>query len=189
MRTLPKAKTWITFFFVLGFFALLMNEVARETPSDGARRTEPIRRNLDRLRRILLGVERQFESVHEVNEAEQIVLMQSAVGVLKEYLLPHLSAEEAALYPELERTIPPFPGSVTPAMKREHDLLRQWIAELETLANAPLPDHNAFARRGERLLGLIEAHFEVEESVIFPLLDQAAPLTKVGVRGKPGITD
>jgi len=163
MRLLPDVKTWITLFLTLGFFALIMNEVAKEAPPDCAGRTEPIRQNFSRLRKILLGVEQQAESVREVNESEQIILMQSAVDTLKDYLLPQLSAEEAVLYPAADRVTPPAPASITQAMRREHEIMRQWMHEMEALANASLPDPHAFARRGQRLLGLIEAHFDVEE--------------------------
>jgi hypothetical protein len=38
-----------------------------------------------------------------------------------------------------------------------------------------MPDTDAFIRRGERLLGLIESHFEVDEALLFPILDEAPP--------------
>jgi len=175
MRSLPPAKTWIMLALVLGFFALLVTDVAREKPSSEERRTEPIRQNLARLRKVLLTLERQFESIHEASESRQILLMQDAVGFLKDYLLPHLSAEETVLYPAVDRELPPSRASVTQALKWEHHLMRLWIAELEALADVSMPDHNAFTRRGERLLGLIEAHFDVEEAVLLPVLDQAVP--------------
>jgi iron-sulfur cluster repair protein YtfE (RIC family) len=124
---------------------------------------------------VLSSLEWKFESIHEVDETEQIALMQSGIEILKDYLLPQLSAEEALLYPEVDRALPPAPGSLTQAMKREHEIMRQWISEMEALSNASMPDRNAFVRRGQRLLGLIEAHFDVEEAVLFPLLDPAAP--------------
>jgi hemerythrin-like domain-containing protein len=180
MRPLPKAKTWITLVLSLGFFLLVVREVARETPSDGVRRTEPLRQNLAQLRRILGTLERTLESVHEASEAEQIALMKSGVLTLKEYLLPHLAAEEEALHPSVDRQIPASSARLTEAMKREHDIMRRWIGDMERLADQPMPDHNAFARRGERLLGLIEAHFEVDEEILFPVLDQIGPLTRGG---------
>ena len=177
MRALPKAKTFIVMLLTVAFIVLLVTEVARESPRNGIRRTEPIRQNMARLHQILLTLERHFDTVHEVNETEQIVVMQSAVTLLKEYLLPHLAAEEAALYPTVDRHLLGSRASSTEAMRREHDIMRRWIHEMETLANASLPDHNSFARRGERLLGLIEAHFEVDQEVLLPVLDHALPLT------------
>jgi hemerythrin-like domain-containing protein len=185
MRSVPKAKTWITLALTLGFFALLVKEVAREDPTNGARRTEPIRQNLARLAKIVMTTERSVETLHEVNESEQIVLMQSAVGVFKDYLLPELAAEEAVLHPAAERQRPGDRPSLTDALKREHEIMRRWIRELEELANAPMPDRHAFERRAERLLGLIEAHFEVDEAVLYPWLDQGAPLSRRALRAGP----
>jgi hemerythrin-like domain-containing protein len=175
---LPKAKTWITLLLTLGFFALLMQEVARDPPLNGARKTEPIRQNLERLRKVLLTAQRHLDDVHVVNESEQIVLMQSAVGIFKDYLLPHLAAEEEVLYPAAERLIPGSAAGLTEALRKEHEIMRRWIGEMERLAEEPMPDHNAFTRRGERLLGLIEAHFEVDEAVLLKILDQPSPLTR-----------
>lgn len=178
MRTLPKTRTWIVLILTLGFLGLLVTEVARENPVDGHRRTDPIRQNLSRLRGVLMTVERHLDSVHEVNESEQLVLMQSAVELFREYLLPHLAAEEAVLHPAVDRQLPRSSASVTEAMRQEHDILRRWVRELEGLAYGSMPDHDAFVRRGERLLGLIEAHFEVDEEVLYPVLDRALPLGK-----------
>lgn len=173
---LPKARTWAMMALTAAFLGLLITEVARESPRNGMRRTEPIRRNLHRLREILFTLERPLAAVHEVNETEQILLMQSAVAHLKEYLLPHLAAEEAVLYPAIERRLPASQAPLTQALIREHQIMRRWIGEMEALANGAMPDHNAFARRGGRLLGLIEAHFEVDEAVLFPVLDEEGPV-------------
>jgi hemerythrin-like domain-containing protein len=180
MLTLPKAKTWIVLLLSLGFLALIVKDVARESPGNGMRRTEPIRQDLTQLRKILRSLERNYDLLHEVNESEQVVLMQSTLALLKDYLLPHLAAEEAVLYPAIEKQMQASRLLPTQAMREEHDIMRRWIKEMEALANAPLPDHNAFARRGERLLGLIEAHLDVVEAVLFPVLDQATPLSRGG---------
>lgn len=185
MRAGPRPKTVIMLLAGVAFFILLVTEVARENPVGGPRRTEPLRQNMARLRKVLMTVERQFESVHQVNETRQVELMHDAVGLLKDYLLPHLAAEEAVLYPAVDNLLPPSPASATQALIREHDLMRLWIREMESLADGAMPDHNAFARRGERLLGLIEAHFAVEEAVLFPVLDGAAPLTRRPARETP----
>ena len=172
---IPKEKTWIMILLSAAFLILLVTEVARESPGNGMCRTEPIRQNLHRLQRILFTMEDRFESLHQVNESEQLVLMQSVVCLLKEYLLPHLAAEEAVLYPAVDRHLQVPSASLTRVLVREHGIMRRWIEEMEDLAYRSMPDHNAFVRRGERLLGLMEAHFEVDEGALFPLLDQAPP--------------
>jgi len=178
MRELPSPKTVVRLLLSAAFLILLVTEVAREAPVGEVRRTEPIRRNLAQLRKVLLSLERQFEAVHERSESRQVQLMHDAVGMLQDYLLPHLAAEEAVLFPAAERELAPCPASVTQALTREHEIMRLWIHELETLADQSAPDPPAFVRRGERLLGLIEAHFDVEEAVLFPIIDRAAPLSR-----------
>ena len=185
MQTMPPAKTWLMFLLTFGFFGLLVTDVARECPVNCARRTEPFRQNLGRLRKVLLSLERHLDSLHEVNESEQMVLMQSAVTLLHDYLLPYLAAEEAVLHPAVERQLPGSGVQPTRLLHLEHDIMRRWIQEMEEEMNGSLPDHNAFARRGERLLGLIEAHFEVDETILYPLLDQVTPLTRRTVREEP----
>lgn len=189
MKSIPKERTWIILVLTATFFALLMTEVARETPRNGMRRTEPIRQNMARLRTILMTLEQQLDTLHELNESEQVVVMRSAVDLLKDYLLPHLAAEEASLYPAVDRQLHGSRLFPTEAMKLEHAIMRRWIQEMEAQADAAMPDHNVFARRGERLLGLVEAHFEVDEAVLFPVLDQAVPLAAEKARGKRGATD
>ena len=70
-------------------------------------------------------------------------------------------------------------GSTVPLtrpMNLEHQIMRRWIDEMARLADGSMPDHHAFTRRGERLPGLIEAHFEVDETILYPVLDEALPL-------------
>jgi iron-sulfur cluster repair protein YtfE (RIC family) len=174
----PRIKAWAVMVLTLAFLALLITDVARETPCHGMRRTEPIRRNLHRLQSILFTVERWLGALPDAGESEQKDLMHNTVGILKDYLLPHLAAEEAVLHPAVDRRQPEVMLAPTQVLKQEHDVMRRWIKELETLADAPLPDHKAFACRGERLLGLIEAHFELDESLLFPILDQESPWTR-----------
>jgi len=175
----PKEHFRIMAVLTTAFLALLITDVARESFPEGMCRTEPIRRNLHRLQTILFTAEDQFEALHGQNECEQLLLMQSVVGHLKDYLLPHLAAEEAVLYPAAERQVPGPAASLTTVLVREHAIMRRWIQEMEELATRSMPDTDAFIRRGERLLGLIESHFELDEGLLFPILDEASPPPEV----------
>jgi hemerythrin-like domain-containing protein len=185
MHALKSTKTWMVFLLTVGFLGLFVTEITREIPPMGVPRSEPMRGNLPHLRKILLTLERELGALPEVQDSERVALMQSAVGLLKECLLPHLAAEEEVLYPAVDRELRGSSVSPTQAMKEEHDIMRRWIRQMELIAVASLPDPNAFARRGERLLGLLEAHFDVEEAVLFPVLDQAMPLTEVEFKEGP----
>jgi hypothetical protein len=171
----PKEHFRIMAILTAAFLALLVTEVARESSREGTCRTEPIRRNLHRLQTTLFTAEDRFQTLHGMNECDQLVVMQSVVDLLKDYLLPHLAAEEAVLYPAAERQLPTTAASLTSVLVREHAIMRRWIEEMEQLATRSMPDAEAFIRRGERLLGLIESHFEVDEGLLFPILDEAPP--------------
>jgi hypothetical protein len=58
-------------------------------------------------------------------------------------------------------------------MRYEHTIVGRWIDELAAMAAGPTLDAKAFARKSDRLLGLIAAHFEEEEEVLLPILDRA----------------
>ncbi|MBI3856792.1 MAG: hemerythrin domain-containing protein [Planctomycetes bacterium] len=175
----PKTRTLIALALTLAFTALLMTEISRDAPVERELpQTASIRQDLQRVQRQLLGLERTIDTLHEVNESEQIALMNGAIGTLRDCLLPQLALEEKVLYPAVDRRMAGGLVPFTQALQSEHQLMRRWIEELHCLANETLPDHNAFARRAERLLGLLEAHFEVEESLLFPILDQPASVAR-----------
>jgi hypothetical protein len=80
--------------------------------------------------------------------------MHDAVGMLQDYLLPHLAAEEAVLFPAAERELAPCPASVTQALTREHEIMRLWIHELETLADQSAPDPPCIRPTGRAASGV-----------------------------------
>jgi len=53
-----------------------------------------------------------------------------------------------------------------------------WIGQLAASARDKGLDARAFVRRTDRLLGLLAAHFEVEDQVFLPVLDRALPVRK-----------
>jgi hemerythrin-like domain-containing protein len=178
MREFSKATMVAGALLTALFLAILATETSRECPVVGElSRTEPIRRNMERLQNVLMTVERHLDAIPHLSEASQIAMMNASVSLLKEYLLPHLDAEEAVLYPAVDRLFAGTSVSWTEALRREHQIFRRWIEEMEAQANASMPDAPSFVRRGERLLGLIEAHFEVDAETVLPLLDGLRPLT------------
>lgn len=76
--------------------------------------------------------------------------MRIVVDLFRDGLAPHVEAEPLQGH-----------GGEAAVLAVEHEILRRWLLELEDLSAAPLPD-TAFVRRAQRLLGLVEAHLEVE---------------------------
>jgi hemerythrin-like domain-containing protein len=98
--------------------------------------------------------------------------MTRIVSFFTEHIRPHAEWEEKVLYPAVDRRAGsrethPF----TATMRHEHRIVGRWIDELAAEARKPRPDAVAFQRRTDNLLGLIMAHFELEEEVLLPVLD------------------
>src|SRR5512138_780956 len=95
---------------------------------------------------------------------------------LANHLKPHAEAEDAALYPVVQRVL----GSpdATKTMSRDHVEVGRYIVELLTLKNdlteqALTPEQATSLRRV--LFGvyaLVKVHFAKEEEVYLPILDQ-----------------
>jgi len=93
-----------------------------------------------------------------------------ACRLLERHLLPHLEAEEAALYPTIDRLSGPH---ATATMWHDHDEIRRRVAELRTLRRGS----GASAKNDLRaaLYGLeavVRLHVTKEEELHFPLLDE-----------------
>ncbi|MHB8999974.1 MAG: hemerythrin domain-containing protein [Thermoanaerobaculia bacterium] len=92
---------------------------------------------------------------------------------LKDHILSHAQWEEAHLYPAVDKRTHAGEYPFTGSMRYEHIIVGRSIAELETMAAAESIDATRFARKTDRLLGLIAAHFEEEEEVLLPILDKS----------------
>lgn len=96
-------------------------------------------------------------------------------SLLAEHLLKHASAEDAALYPVVNRLLGNVP--VTATMSRDHVEVAALTAELgglrERLATEPPGDELAEQLRRVLygLYALVKLHFPKEEEIYLPLLD------------------
>lgn len=102
----------------------------------------------------------------------QRATMARIVGFFKDHIAAHAADEERVLYPVVARHA--GEGSrLTEVPIYEHRIVERWIAGLERRAAEGSPDAAAFARDAGHLVGLLRAHFEVEEEVLLPVLDAA----------------
>ncbi len=95
--------------------------------------------------------------------------MHHIVTDLATCLRPHLEWEERTIHPIVDKYACEGPAVFSASMRYEHEIIYRWIADLRDLADG---DAVPFARRGDNLLGVAIAHFELEEHVLFPILDR-----------------
>lgn len=125
--------------------------------------------HVDRIRQVteLIGDAPIAEVRHGVEEVYDF---------LANHLKPHAEAEEAALYPVVQKVL----GSpdATKTMSRDHVEVGHYIEELavlkDSLVDKPLTGDQVTSLR--RVLfgvyGLVKVHFAKEEEVYLPILDQ-----------------
>jgi iron-sulfur cluster repair protein YtfE (RIC family) len=100
-------------------------------------------------------------------------IMARVVTVLEDEVLPYLEWEGRMLHPVIDKFACEGPTAFSASMQHEHAVVDRWIGELAAGSRDARADARAFARRVDRLLGLLAAHFEVEDQVFLPVLDRA----------------
>jgi iron-sulfur cluster repair protein YtfE (RIC family) len=91
--------------------------------------------------------------------------------LLHRHLLPHMAAEEATLYPTIDRLVG---NDATATMRRDHDEIRKRIGALDALRSSDEPDSGAQGELRAVLYGLdaiVRLHLAKEEELYYPLLD------------------
>lgn len=105
-----------------------------------------------------------------------VALVDECVAFLAHHLIPHAKAEEAALYPAVQKVMG-APGA-TATMSRDHEEVGRLTAELRQLRvrlRAAEADQNLAADLRRVLYGLytlVKVHFAKEEEVYLPLLEE-----------------
>ncbi len=143
-------------------------EPARGPDVEGALREEheQLLPHLDHLRALA-------EEVRGLDEGDLRTRVDGVLDFLTGTLLPHAAAEEASLYPAVDRVLRAT-GGATATMSVDHRAIGDRVRELADLAAAP---PSAEVRdRLERALVALEAlvrlHFRKEEEVYLPLLSR-----------------
>jgi hemerythrin-like domain-containing protein len=103
---------------------------------------------------------------------EQRKTAQKVATFFEKHINPHAEWEERFLYPIVDKLAGGGPNAFTSTMRYEHRVVGRWINELRAEADKPKIDATRFARRTDNLLGLLWAHFEEEEEVLLPLIDE-----------------
>ncbi|MCB7129078.1 MAG: hemerythrin domain-containing protein [Candidatus Brocadiales bacterium] len=138
------------------------------------RPTEPIR---DHHKMLHKQIDTLFENVEKLQKfsAQERGKLDDLMNFLKNDLLPHAEGEERHLYKKVGELMknPLF----TKTMELDHQHIKQYISELETEINNVYKDSaDATVRRVQtaatKLRGIIEPHFQKEDDVYLPILDE-----------------
>ena len=133
--------------------------------------TQPLR---DEHKELIPHIERMLEVANSIPEAP-IAQIRDGVNEVYEFLayhlLPHAQAEDAALYPTVQKVL----GSpdATRTMSRDHVEVGRYIDELAQLRqNVSGQSFKALQRVLYGLYALVKVHFATEEEVYLPILEQ-----------------
>jgi iron-sulfur cluster repair protein YtfE (RIC family) len=137
--------------------------------------TQPLRDEHKELYPHVEGLKQAGMVVHGVLTQSSIQKIDEAYSFLSTHLLPHAKAEEAALYPVVQKVM----GSphATATMSRDHvevERLTQELAELRGVlqeGEIGVNKANELKRLLYGLYTLVMVHFAKEEEVYLPLLD------------------
>ncbi len=115
-------------------------------------------------------------SIHGTLSPASLDLINESYDFLTAHLLPHAQAEEAALYPAVQKVMgTPY---ATATMSRDHVEVKQLTRELGALRDQLTATEIGAKQANElkRLLfglhTLVKVHFAKEEEVYLPLLDE-----------------
>jgi hemerythrin-like domain-containing protein len=137
-----------------------------------SRPTEPFRREHAKIQEHLQHVHVELGKLTAAAADAQRASMEHVVKFFREHIKPHAEWEERVLYPAVDKRAATGANPFTASMRYEHRIVGRWTDELASMAASASPDAAAFVRRADNLLGLIWAHFEEEEMVLLPVLDE-----------------
>ncbi len=84
----------------------------------------------------------------------------------------HHGKEEGLLFPAMEKVGIPREKGPIGQMLYEHQVGRQYIAEMSNALGEDVVERKAFADSAERYIGLLRSHIEKENKILFPMGDQ-----------------
>ena len=137
--------------------------------------TQPLR---DEHKELIPHIEKILEVANSIPEAPLEEIRDSVKEVyefLAYHLIPHAQAEDAALYPAVQKVL----GSpdATRTMSRDHVEVGRYVEELAELEQELSPKNfKALQRVLYGLYALVKVHFAKEEEVYLPILEERLSL-------------
>lgn len=139
------------------------------------RPTEPLRIEHRELLPEIEALGTTADELETASEADARGLIARAYDFLANHLIPHALAEDAVLYPAVERAMT-APGA-TDTMRRDHTQAIHDVELLRAELDDPAPLDAERRRRIRRLLyglnAVVSLHFAKEEEIYLEVLDRA----------------
>ncbi len=138
--------------------------------------TQPLRDEHKELYPHIESLKQAGLAVHGTLSPSSLEKIDEAYSFLADHLLPHAHAEEAALYPVVQKVMGTPYGTAT--MSRDHVEVERLTQELSKLregldaSEIGVEKANELKRVLYGLYTLVKVHFAKEEEVYLPLLDQ-----------------
>ncbi len=138
--------------------------------------TQPLRDEHQELYPFVEELRQAGDAVYESLTTNAHARVEDAYRFLSRHLIPHAKAEEAALYPMVQKAM--GCQQATASMMRDHQEIARLTEELETLRvhksvlSITSLQAMAFRRVLYGLYTLIKVHFAKEEEIYLPLLDE-----------------
>ena len=133
--------------------------------------TQPLR---DEHKELIPHIEKILEVANHIPEAPLEEIREGVKEVyefLAYHLIPHAQAEEAALYPAVQKVLG-SPDS-TRTMSRDHVEVDRYVAQLAQLQQDLSPQNfKALQRVLYGVYALVKVHFAKEEEVYLPILEE-----------------
>ncbi len=134
--------------------------------------THALREHHDHLMLEIQKFEEAIELLSELAPGEVKPMAQEQVAFLVAEIKPHAVAEEKYLYTEVDYLTNPAGMKVTATMKIDHEYIDAYIERLADLASKINPKTvPEFQRVAWELAAILKLHFDKEERVYLPLLD------------------
>lgn len=151
-------------------------QAAPQGARDGTRTTEAFRAHHAVIRARLDETAARAMALPSAPPEEVGASILAIVRFFHHELLPHAQAEERVLYAAADRLVPTGHGRrYTDGLRYEHTVVAREIAALHDAMRSG--DHSpealaAIQRRTLELVGLVKAHFGVEEDVVLTIFDE-----------------
>jgi iron-sulfur cluster repair protein YtfE (RIC family) len=133
--------------------------------------TAPLRAARRQILQALAALAERLGELPSLPLEERAGAMRQWVAELDERLRPHLEFEERTIHPVVDKFACEGPATFSASMRYEHTIIYRWLSELAR-SSEDASAAVAFSRRADNLLGVVLAHFELEEEVLFPILDR-----------------